>query len=161
MHQNDRRFRSRMVADVDPVSVPLHKRLLVDHHSLRTWHRATVPRDGFPQCLYSFLRLSFVNAKQPPRLATRGRRLDSRSKVTRVFGKDGSLGMKNISTLSQLLMLLLCGMRVRTYPQPLTIYSRDNRLAKANPQPRRNLKGLGGKGECVMRCRRGHNRSGL
>jgi hypothetical protein len=23
-----------MVADVDPVSVPLHKRLLVDHHSL-------------------------------------------------------------------------------------------------------------------------------
>src|SRR5437667_399082 len=42
MHQNDRRFRSRMVADVDPVLVPLHNRLLVDHHSLRTeWHRTS------------------------------------------------------------------------------------------------------------------------
>jgi hypothetical protein len=34
VHQNDRRFRPRMVADVDLVSVPLHKSLLVDHHSL-------------------------------------------------------------------------------------------------------------------------------
>jgi hypothetical protein len=36
VHQNDRRFRPRMLADVDPVSISLHKRLLVDHHSLRT-----------------------------------------------------------------------------------------------------------------------------
>jgi hypothetical protein len=35
MHHNDRWFRPRMVADVDPVSVPLHKRLFVGHHSLR------------------------------------------------------------------------------------------------------------------------------
>src|SRR5262249_18364897 len=34
VHQNDRWFRPRLVPDVDPVSVPLHKSLLVDHHSL-------------------------------------------------------------------------------------------------------------------------------
>src|SRR5512135_2415079 len=35
MHQNDRWFRARVVSDIDPVLVPLHKSLLVDHHSLR------------------------------------------------------------------------------------------------------------------------------
>src|SRR5262249_24693698 len=40
MDQNDRRIRPRIVADVDPVSIPLHKRLLVDPHALRPeWPR--------------------------------------------------------------------------------------------------------------------------
>jgi hypothetical protein len=34
MHQDDRRFRTRVFSDVDPVSVPLHESLLVGHHSL-------------------------------------------------------------------------------------------------------------------------------
>jgi hypothetical protein len=34
MHQNDRRFCSRVIPDVDPMVVPLYKSLLVDHHSL-------------------------------------------------------------------------------------------------------------------------------
>jgi hypothetical protein len=35
MHQNDRRFLSRVFSDVDPMLVPLYENLLVDHHSLR------------------------------------------------------------------------------------------------------------------------------
>src|SRR5262249_15546827 len=34
MHHNDRRFRPRIIPGVDAVTVPLHKRLSVDHHSL-------------------------------------------------------------------------------------------------------------------------------
>jgi len=34
VHENDRRFRPRVVSDVDPVLVPLNKSLLVGHHSL-------------------------------------------------------------------------------------------------------------------------------
>ena len=34
MHENDRRFRPRVVSDVDPVFVPLNKSLLVDHYYL-------------------------------------------------------------------------------------------------------------------------------
>ena len=41
MHENDRRFRSRVFSDVDPVLIPLHNSLLVDHHSLRKGCRLT------------------------------------------------------------------------------------------------------------------------
>src|SRR5262249_4644953 len=36
VHENDRRFRPRVISDVDPVLVPLNKSLLVGHHSLGT-----------------------------------------------------------------------------------------------------------------------------
>jgi hypothetical protein len=32
MHQNDRRFLSRVFSDVDPVLIPLYESLWVDHH---------------------------------------------------------------------------------------------------------------------------------
>src|SRR5215467_1438411 len=35
MHQNDRRFLSRMISNVDPMLIPLYESLLVDHFSLR------------------------------------------------------------------------------------------------------------------------------
>jgi hypothetical protein len=39
MHQNDRRFLSRLFSDVEPILVPLYESLFVDHHSLRKgWH---------------------------------------------------------------------------------------------------------------------------
>src|SRR5262245_4484154 len=42
VHHNDRRFRPRVVSNVDPVMVPLHKSLLVDHRSLgKESHRTT------------------------------------------------------------------------------------------------------------------------
>src|SRR5262249_4245638 len=42
VHQHDRRFLARVVADVDAVSVPLHESLLVGHRSLRKgYHLAT------------------------------------------------------------------------------------------------------------------------
>src|SRR6476661_4010147 len=36
VHENDRRLRSRVVSDVDPVLVALNKSLLVGHHALGT-----------------------------------------------------------------------------------------------------------------------------
>jgi hypothetical protein len=36
MHQNDRRFLPRMLSDVDPMLIPRHESLLVDHQVLRT-----------------------------------------------------------------------------------------------------------------------------
>jgi hypothetical protein len=36
MHQNDRRFLSRVFSNVDPVLVPLYESLLVDNHSDRS-----------------------------------------------------------------------------------------------------------------------------
>ena len=41
---NDRRFRARVVSNVDPVLVPLHKSLLVDHRSLWNESHRTVGR---------------------------------------------------------------------------------------------------------------------
>src|SRR5215475_11194907 len=45
VHENDRRFRPRVISDVDPVLVPLNKRFLVGHHSLGTEHRAADKSD--------------------------------------------------------------------------------------------------------------------
>ena len=44
VHHNDRRFRPRVVSNVDPVLVPLHKSLLVDHRSLWKESHRTVGR---------------------------------------------------------------------------------------------------------------------
>src|SRR5215470_6698862 len=39
MHQNDRRFLSRMISNVDPMLIPLYESLLVDHFCLRKERR--------------------------------------------------------------------------------------------------------------------------
>ena len=41
VHENDRRFRPRVVSDVDPMVIPLNKSLLVGHHYLGTECYAT------------------------------------------------------------------------------------------------------------------------
>src|SRR5262245_44388076 len=42
MHENDRRIFPQLLSDVDPVLVPLHKRLFVGHHSLGDGNRRTI-----------------------------------------------------------------------------------------------------------------------
>jgi hypothetical protein len=54
VHENDRRFRSGVISDVDPVVVPPNKSFLVGHHFLGTERRAADKPDEFA----SFYRIT-------------------------------------------------------------------------------------------------------
>jgi hypothetical protein len=60
VHENDRRFRPRVISDVDPVLVPLNKSFLVSHHSLGTERRAADKPGEFA----SFHRITSPQARR-------------------------------------------------------------------------------------------------
>ena len=60
VHENDRRFRPRVISDVDPVLAPPNESFLVGHHSLETERRAADKPDEFA----SFHRITSPQARR-------------------------------------------------------------------------------------------------